>query len=70
MLVLVGAAVRQTRGTSVPPILWRSDAGRIERASITGYTRWLERTRGLDLLDYRALWERPTTDLEGFWTFI
>ena len=55
---------------SVPPILWRPDAGRIERASITGYARWLERTRGLDLPDYQALWEWSTTDLEGFWASI
>jgi acetoacetyl-CoA synthetase len=55
---------------SVPPILWRPDADRIERATITGYARWLERTRGLDLPDYRALWEWSTTDLEGFWASI
>jgi acetoacetyl-CoA synthetase len=55
---------------SVPPILWRPDAERIERASITGYARWLERTRGLELPDYQALWEWSTTDLEGFWASI
>ena len=55
---------------SVPPILWRPDADRIERATITGYARWLERTRGLDLPDYEALWEWSTTDLEGFWASI
>ena len=55
---------------SVPPILWRPDAERIERASITGYARWLEQTRGLDLPDYEALWEWSTTDLEGFWASI
>jgi acetoacetyl-CoA synthetase len=55
---------------SVPPVLWRPDADRIERATITGYTRWLEQTRGLDLPDYAALWEWSTTDLEGFWASI
>ncbi len=55
---------------SVPPILWRPDAERIERASITGYARWLEQTRGLELPDYQALWEWSTTDLEGFWASI
>jgi len=55
---------------SVPPILWRPDADRIERATITGYARWLEQTRGLDLPDYPALWEWSTTDLEGFWASI
>ena len=42
---------------SVPPILWRPDAERIERATITGYARWLEQTRGLVLPDYASLWE-------------
>ncbi|MEI7761510.1 MAG: acetoacetate--CoA ligase [Thermoleophilia bacterium] len=55
---------------TVPPILWSPDAGRIERATITGYTRWLEQTRGLDLPDYASLWEWSTTDLEGFWASI
>jgi acetoacetyl-CoA synthetase len=55
---------------SVPRILWRPDADRIERATLTGYTRWLEQTRGLDLPDYAHLWEWSTTDLEGFWASI
>jgi acetoacetyl-CoA synthetase len=55
---------------SVPPILWRPDADRIERATLTGYTRWLEQTRGLDLPDYERLWEWSTTDLEAFWASI
>jgi acetoacetyl-CoA synthetase len=55
---------------SAPPILWRPDADRIAAATITGYTRWLEQTRGLDLPDYASLWEWSTTDLEGFWASI
>ena len=55
---------------TAPPILWRPDAERIERATITGYTRWLEQARGLDLPDYASLWEWSTTDLEGFWASI
>ncbi len=53
-----------------PPILWRPDAERIERATLTGYTRWLEHSRGLDFPDYASLWEWSTTDLEGFWASI
>ncbi len=53
-----------------PPILWSPDAERTERATITGYTRWLEQTRGLDLPDYASLWEWSTTDIDGFWTSI
>ena len=55
---------------TAPPILWRPDAERVERAAITAYTRWLEQTRGLDLPDYASLWEWSTTDLEGFWASI
>jgi len=55
---------------STPPILWRPDTDRRERATLTGYTRWLEQTRGLDLPDYARLWEWSTTDLEGFWASI
>ncbi len=52
---------------SAPPILWRPGPDRVERAAITAYVRWLERTRGLVFPDYASLWEWSTTDLEGFW---
>jgi acetoacetyl-CoA synthetase len=55
---------------TVPPILWSPDAARIERATITAYTRWLEETRGLELPDYESLWEWSTADIEGFWASI
>jgi acetoacetyl-CoA synthetase len=55
---------------TVPPILWRPSVERVERATITGYARWLERTRGLDLPDYQSLWEWSVDDLEGFWASI
>ena len=51
-------------------MLWRPSAERIERATLTAYTRWLEQTRGLALPDYASLWEWSTTDLEGFWASI
>ena len=55
---------------TVPSVLWRPDAARIERAAITGYARWLEETRGLELRDYASLWEWSSTDIEGFWASI
>jgi acetoacetyl-CoA synthetase len=55
---------------TVPPILWRPSAERIEQATITDYARWLERTRGLSLPDYESLWEWSVADLEGFWASI
>jgi acetoacetyl-CoA synthetase len=53
-----------------PPILWRPDGDRIERATLTAYARWLEQTRGLDFPDYASLWEWSTTELEAFWASI
>ena len=50
---------------TVPPILWRPSPERIERATITDYARWLERTRGVELPDYESLWEWSVNDLEG-----
>src|SRR6188508_1180194 len=52
---------------TVPPILWSPSEEQIERATITDYARWLERTRGLELPDYERLWEWSVADLEGFW---
>ena len=47
--------------------LWRPSSGRIERAHITAFLRWLERERGLTFADYEALWQWSVNDLEGFW---
>ena len=55
---------------TVPPILWTPDAARIDRATITGYARFIEETRGLDLPDYESLWEWSTADIEDFWASI
>ncbi|MDQ6746217.1 MAG: acetoacetate--CoA ligase [Actinomycetota bacterium] len=53
-----------------PEILWRPSAQRIERARITRYGEWLERTRGLRFEDYEALWRWSVEELEGFWASI
>jgi acetoacetyl-CoA synthetase len=55
-------------GTDAPPVLWRPSAERVERAEITRYARWLERTRGLDLPDYHELWRWSVDDVEAFWS--
>ena len=36
--------------------LWQPSAGRIERAGITRYLRWLEREHGLRFDGYESLW--------------
>ena len=55
------------RDVAVPPVLWRPSEQRIERANVTRFARWVEETRGLELLDYDALWRWSVNDLDGFW---
>jgi acetoacetyl-CoA synthetase len=51
----------------VSELLWKPSSERIERATITRYTRWLEQTRGLRLGSYDELWRWSVSDLEAFW---
>ena len=57
---------------SAPEILWTPSPERVQRATLTRYTRWLaeQRSLDLDLDDYEALWRWSVTDLEGFWSSI
>jgi acetoacetyl-CoA synthetase len=50
-----------------PTLLWKPTPERVERATITRYTRWLAENRGVDAPDYHALWRWSVDDLEGFW---
>ena len=50
-----------------PPVVWTPSDERVARATITRYREWLERTRGLDLPGYDALWRWSVEDVEGFW---
>ncbi|MGI8506731.1 MAG: acetoacetate--CoA ligase [Solirubrobacteraceae bacterium] len=56
--------------SSEPKLLWEPSPERVERATITRYAAWLERTRGLRLEDYEALWRWSVQDLEAFWRSI
>ena len=47
--------------------LWAPTPGRIERARITDFLRWLEANRGLTFPDFESLWRWSTDDLDGFW---
>ncbi len=55
---------------TAPEVLWTPTPERIERARITEYEQWLERTRGLSFQDYQALWQWSVDDLDGFWSSI
>jgi acetoacetyl-CoA synthetase len=47
--------------------IWRPSTAAIEDSELTRYQRWLAATHGRTFVDYHALWEWSTTDLEGFW---
>ena len=51
-------------------VIWEPSAERIERATLTRYTRWLEETRGLAFASYAELWQWSVDDLESFWASI
>jgi len=53
-----------------PPILWAPDDGRVERATLTRYARWLADSRGVETSGYHDLWRWSTSDLESFWESI
>ena len=50
-----------------PEVLWRPSRERIERAGITRYRDWLQRTRGLSFAGYEDLWNWSVERLEDFW---
>jgi acetoacetyl-CoA synthetase len=51
-------------------VVWQPSAERIERATLTRYTRWLEQTRGLTFASYAELWQWSVDELESFWASI
>ena len=53
-----------------PPVLWKPDEARIERAAITRYARWLAETRGVETSGYDELWRWSVSDIEAFWASI
>jgi acetoacetyl-CoA synthetase len=55
---------------AMPELLWEPSSERIERATLTRYTEWLQRERGLEFDDYAALWDWSVEDLDAFWSSI
>ena len=53
-----------------PKLLWVPSAERAERATITRYAKWLERTRGLSFDGYAELWQWSVDDIDAFWSSI
>ncbi|HET6602295.1 MAG TPA: acetoacetate--CoA ligase [Gaiella sp.] len=53
-----------------PPVLWRPDEPRVERAAITRYAHWLAETRGVETRGYDELWRWSVTDIGAFWASV
>ncbi|MFG1673224.1 acetoacetate--CoA ligase [Micromonospora sp. NPDC049282] len=51
-------------------VLWTPPADVRERSRIGDYLRWLTEHRGLEFVDYDALWQWSVTDLDAFWRSI
>jgi acetoacetyl-CoA synthetase len=54
----------------VPDLLWSPSADAIEASAVTAFARHVERTHGVDLPDYDALWRWSTAELETFWATV
>ncbi|HET6683398.1 MAG TPA: acetoacetate--CoA ligase [Gaiella sp.] len=53
----------------VPPVLWAPDQARIERATLTRYSRWLAEG-GVETAGYRDLWRWSVENLDEFWASV
>jgi acetoacetyl-CoA synthetase len=53
-----------------PELLWQPSPEQVERATLTRYQQWLERTKGLRFGTYDELWRWSVTELEQFWQSI
>jgi acetoacetyl-CoA synthetase len=54
----------------VSELLWSPSERLVAGSSLTGFTGWLERERGLLFGSYDELWRWSVRDLEGFWDAI
>lgn len=51
-------------------LLWTPSADFVDGSNIAAYMLWLKSERGLDFVDYAALWAWSVEDLPGFWKSI
>ncbi|MEV4734456.1 acetoacetate--CoA ligase [Saccharopolyspora sp. NPDC049426] len=56
--------------TTAPELLWEPSPERVAASRMAAFRAWLRDERGLDVSDYRALWEWSVADLPGFWSAI
>ncbi|MEU6264289.1 acetoacetate--CoA ligase [Saccharopolyspora shandongensis] len=53
-----------------PELLWRPSPERVAASRMTAFREWLRSERGIDLADYRALWQWSVSDLTAFWSAV
>jgi acetoacetyl-CoA synthetase len=54
-----------------PKLLWTPTPERIEAATLTRFARWVQATRGVDVIDaYEDLHRWSVDDLDGFWSAV
>lgn len=50
-----------------PEVLWRPAPDRVADSKIEAFRRWLRAERGVEVADYRELWEYSTESIAEFW---
>jgi acetoacetyl-CoA synthetase len=54
-----------------PELLWTPTPERVEAATLTRFARWVQATRGVDVIDaYEDLHRWSVDDLDGFWSAV
>jgi acetoacetyl-CoA synthetase len=64
---VVGHGLGEENVMTAGELLWTPPADALERTRVGDFMRFLERTRGLRLDGYDALWRWSVEDLSGFW---
>ncbi|MEV0698429.1 acetoacetate--CoA ligase [Saccharopolyspora sp. NPDC050389] len=59
-----------TDSEQVPELLWQPSPERVAASRMAAFRDWLRTERGVDLLDYRALWQWSVSDLNAFWSAV
>jgi acetoacetyl-CoA synthetase len=56
--------------SEMPELLWEPSAERLELATLTRFSEWLQAERGLSFGSYEELWQWSVDALEDFWTSV
>jgi acetoacetyl-CoA synthetase len=59
-----------TSPEQAPELLWQPTPERVAASRMAAFRDWLRVERGVDLADYRALWQWSVSDLSAFWSAV